>query len=67
MLHLKSSLALNKERDDMLTKVQYLEKELSKAKKKIRATQSEVSKNRELKCEKSKVDEELKEEINRLK
>ena len=51
----------------MYTKVQYLEKELSKAKKKIRSTQNEVSKNRDLKNEKSKVDEDVKDEINRLK
>ena len=54
-------ISIKKERDDMYTKVQFLEKELSKAKKKIRATQSEVSKNRDVKP--SKGEEELKEEV----
>ena len=59
-------ISIKKERDDLLSKVQFLEKEISKSKKKIRATQSEASRNRELRGEKVKLEEELKIEIKSL-
>lgn len=60
-------ISIKKERDDLITRVLNLEKEISKGKKKMRATQSEVSKNRELKTEKVKIEDELKIEIQKLK
>lgn len=60
-------ISIKKERDDMFTKVQFLEKELSKAKRKMRATQNEVSKNRELKQDKAKFDNEFQMEVQLYK
>jgi hypothetical protein len=60
-------ISIKKERDDLVNRVRHLEKEQFNLKNKMRATQSEVSINRELKGDRALLEEELAVEIKKLK